>query len=125
MVIIVIFTTLGNLPVQTPPPTAARLPRTVFLLMLVVASAHFNRVGISVAGTERIISEYGISPEKMGLVYSAYLAIYTLAMLPGGLLIDRFGARRHADRPGIGLDGVRRDDRQRGIRLSRRLQRLA
>ncbi len=94
MVIIVIFTTLGNLPVQTPPPTAARLPRTVFLLMLVVASAHFNRVGISVAGTERIISEYGISPEKMGLVYSAYQAIYTLAMLPGGLLIDRFGARR-------------------------------
>jgi ACS family glucarate transporter-like MFS transporter len=62
--------------------------------MLVVACAHFNRVGISVAGSERIISEEGISPEKMGLVYSAYLAIYTLAMLPGGLMIDRFGARR-------------------------------
>jgi ACS family glucarate transporter-like MFS transporter len=62
--------------------------------MLVVAFAHFNRVGISVAGTERIISGYGISPGRMGLVYSAYLAIYTLAMLPGGLLIDRFGARR-------------------------------
>ncbi len=77
-----------------PPPAAARLPRTVFLLMLVVACAHFNRIGISVAGTERIIYGYGISPEKMGLVYSAYLAIYTLAMLPGGLLIDRFGARR-------------------------------
>jgi len=69
------------------------MPRTVFLLMLVVACAHFNRVSISVAGTERIISHYGISPERMGLVYSAYLAIYTLAMLPGGLLIDRFGAR--------------------------------
>jgi MFS family permease len=60
--------------------------------MLVVACSHFNRVGISVAGTERIIPGYGISPEKMGLVYSAYLAIYTLAMLPGGVLIDRFGA---------------------------------
>jgi len=80
--------------VPTPPPAAAGIPKTVFLLMLVVACAHFNRVGISVAGTERIMSEYGISPEKMGLVYSAYLAIYTLAMLPGGLLIDRFGARR-------------------------------
>ncbi len=70
------------------------MPKTVFLLMLVVACSHFNRVGISVAGTERIISQYGFSPESMGLVYSAYLAIYTLAMLPGGLLIDRFGARR-------------------------------
>lgn len=68
--------------------------KTVFLLMLVVACAHFNRVGISVVGTERIIPGYGISPDRMGLIYSAYLAIYTLAMLPGGVLIDRFGARR-------------------------------
>ncbi len=75
-------------------PAALGMPKTVLLLMLVVACSHFNRVGISVAGTERIISGYGISPEKMGLVYSAYLAIYTLAMLPGGVMIDRFGARR-------------------------------
>ncbi|MFI5459650.1 MAG: MFS transporter [Isosphaerales bacterium] len=79
---------------STPPPAALGMPKTVFLLMLVVACAHFNRVGITVAGTERIIPEYGIDPAKMGLVYSAFLAIYTLAMLPGGLLIDRFGARR-------------------------------
>jgi len=70
------------------------MPKTVFLLTLVVVCAHFNRVGISVAGTERIIPEYGISPAKMGVVYSAFLLVYTLAMLPGGLLIDRFGARR-------------------------------
>jgi MFS family permease len=62
--------------------------------MLVVAVAHFNRVGITVAGAERLIPDYGIDPDRMGLVYSAYLAIYTLAMLPGGLLIDRFGSRR-------------------------------
>jgi MFS family permease len=70
------------------------MPKTVLMLMLVVACSHFNRVGISVAGSERIIPEYGISPDRMGLVYSAYLAIYTLAMLPGGVLIDRFGPRR-------------------------------
>jgi MFS family permease len=64
------------------------------LLMLVVACAHFNRVGITVAGAERLIPEYGIDPDNMGLVYSAYLGVYTLAMLPGGLLIDRFGSRR-------------------------------
>jgi len=70
------------------------MPKTVFLLMLVVACAHFNRVGISVAGNERIMSEYQIEPKTMGYVYSAFLVTYTLAMLPGGLFIDRFGARR-------------------------------
>ena len=29
----------------------------------------------------------------MGLVYSAFLLLYTLAMLPGGWFIDRFGPR--------------------------------
>jgi MFS family permease len=61
--------------------------------MLVVAVGHFNRIGMSVAGTERIVAEYGVDPEKMGLVYSSFLLFYTLAMLPGGWFIDRFGAR--------------------------------
>ena len=62
--------------------------------MLVVACAHFNRVGISVVGTERIIKEYQFKPDAMGDVYSAFLWMYTLAMLPGGMLAARFGARR-------------------------------
>ena len=67
--------------------------KTVFLLMLVVASGHFNRVGIAVAGAERIIPGYGIDPTRMGLVYTAFLIFYTLAMFPGGWFIDRFGPR--------------------------------
>jgi MFS transporter, ACS family, D-galactonate transporter len=65
----------------------------VGLLMLVVASAQFNRVAISVAGAEHIIGESGISATRMGWVYSAFLLFYTLAMLPAGWLIDRVGAR--------------------------------
>jgi MFS family permease len=61
--------------------------------MLVVAMAHYNRISISVAGAERLIPELGITERNMGLVYSAYLVVYTLAMLPGGWFIDRFGAR--------------------------------
>ena len=72
---------------------AVRHWRVVLLLMLVVGWAHFNRVGMSVAGTERIIPRYELSPARMGLVYSAFLLAYTLAMLPGGWFIDRFGAR--------------------------------
>ncbi|HXT60006.1 MAG TPA: MFS transporter [Pirellulales bacterium] len=68
--------------------------RLVPLLMLVVALGHFNRVGMSVAGAERIISQYGLQPTQMGKVYSAFLLCYTLAMLPGGWLLDRFGPRR-------------------------------
>jgi len=66
---------------------------TVPLLMLVAACGHFNRVGISVAGAERMIPEHGISPDKMGMIYSAFLLAYTAAMIPGGFLIDRLGAR--------------------------------
>src|SRR6267142_79846 len=67
--------------------------RIVALLMLVVAVGHFNRIGMSVAGTARIMSQYGLQETQMGLVYSAFLLCYTLAMLPGGWFIDRFGAR--------------------------------
>ncbi len=62
--------------------------------MLVIACGHFNRVSISVVGSERLIPDEGISPSQMGLVYSAFLLSYTLAMLPAGWLIDRFGARK-------------------------------
>lgn len=82
--------------VTAPPAPSARragLLSTVPLLMLVVATAHFNRVGMAVAGAERIIPREGIDPERMGLVYSAFLLLYTLAMLPGGWFIDRFGPR--------------------------------
>jgi MFS transporter, ACS family, D-galactonate transporter len=71
----------------------ASLLRTVPLLMMVVALAHFNRIGISVAGSERIVHALGDDTEKMGQVYSAFLLLYTLAMLPGGWFIDRFGPR--------------------------------
>jgi MFS family permease len=76
--------------------------RTVALLMLVVAMGQFNRISISVAGAERMVPGYGIRPEQMGMVYSAFLLFYTLAMLPGGWFIDRFGARAALVLLGIG-----------------------
>jgi MFS family permease len=67
--------------------------RIVVLLMLVVACGHFNRIGMAVAGTERIIGRTGIDETQMGKVYSGFLLAYTVAMIPAGWLIDRFGAR--------------------------------
>ncbi len=67
--------------------------QTVPWLMLVVACGHFNRIGMSVVGTERIIPQYGLEPAQMGMIYSAFLLCYTAAMIPGGMFIDHYGAR--------------------------------
>jgi MFS family permease len=85
------------------------------LLMGFAALGHFNRIGISVAGTEifiqdgkppkdSLIASSGerqapkfakiFSETEMGWIYTAFLVVYTSAMLPGGWLIDRIGAAR-------------------------------
>ena len=73
-------------------PSGRRLGM-ILLLMATVFVSHFNRVSMATAGDTRIMRQYEISPTRMGLVYSAYLLVYTICMIPGGLFIDRFGAR--------------------------------
>src|SRR5437763_372471 len=75
----------------------------VVLLMGLAFLAHFNRVSISVAGKEHFIGPGKLSEEQMGLVYSAFLLVYTIGMLPGGWLIDRVGPRRAMAAMGLGL----------------------
>jgi len=65
----------------------------VLLLMGLCFISHMNRLGMSIAADERIMAQYGIKPEQMGPVYSAFLLIYTLFMIPGGWFIDRSGPR--------------------------------
>lgn len=66
--------------------------RIVLLLMGFAALGHFNRIGISVAGSEIFIKQLGISETQMGWVYTTFLIVYTLSMMPGGWLIDRLGS---------------------------------
>ena len=66
----------------------------IVLLMGYAAIGHFNRVGISVAGDEMFIPKLGIPETRMGWVYTAFLIVYTIGMLPGGWLIDRIGSAR-------------------------------
>jgi MFS family permease len=65
----------------------------VGLLMAFAVMCHFNRISISVAGTDRIMTQYGIDEPTMGAVYLAFLLAYTLCMTPGGWFIDRFGPK--------------------------------
>jgi MFS family permease len=64
------------------------------LLMAFSFMNHFNRMSMAVAGDERIMNDFHISPTRMGFVYSAFLLAYTLFMVPGGWLLDRIGPRR-------------------------------
>src|SRR6266403_2932098 len=63
------------------------------LLMALCFISHFNRASMASAGDERFMNQFGITPEAMGWVYSAFLIVYTICMVPGGLFIDRFGPR--------------------------------
>src|SRR5438034_4474817 len=84
---------------MTPPADPARIQptavrwRILLLLMAVCFISHFNRASIASAGDERIMKQFGISTEQMGVVYSAFLVVYTVFMIPGGFFIDRFGPR--------------------------------
>ena len=66
----------------------------VAMLMGLCLISHLNRASMAVAGTDRIMGQYLIEPVKMGSVYSAFLLVYSICMIPGGLFIDRCGPRR-------------------------------
>jgi MFS family permease len=67
--------------------------RLVLMMMAFSFMNYFNRTSLPVAGVERIMPQYGVDPERMGLAYSAFLVTYTLFMVPGGFLVDRFGPK--------------------------------
>src|SRR5439155_5252994 len=95
-------------PSMTPPADSARAQptpvrwRILVLLMALCFISHFNRASMTSAGDERIMKQFGISTEQMGVVYSAFLLIYTVFMIPGGCFIDRFGPRVALAAMGIG-----------------------
>lgn len=73
-------------------PTGVRW-RILVLLMAICFISHLNRLAMPVAGAERIIPDFKITPEQMGRVYTAFLAVYTAGMILGGWFIDRLGPR--------------------------------
>src|ERR1700679_1082723 len=62
-----------------------------FMLFVFSGIAYMDRVNMSVAG-KPIAQELGLSPIMLGYLFSSFLWAYVLMMLPGGRLIDRWGA---------------------------------
>jgi ACS family glucarate transporter-like MFS transporter len=60
---------------------------------------YIDRVTLSFAAAP-ISKEFGLSPVALGYLFSSFLWTYTIFLIPMGMLVDRFGARRVA---GFGL----------------------
>lgn len=67
--------------------------RLVALLSATATASYLARVNVSVTGL-LMMKELGLTQEAMGRVFSAFLLGYALCQAPGGMLADRYGARR-------------------------------
>ena len=72
-------------------PTRARFG----ILALITFATMLNYVDRSVMGVAQpsLVRDLAISPELMGLIFSAFSWTYAFAQIPGGLVLDRLGAR--------------------------------
>ena len=72
-------------------PTRAR----VGVLALITLATMLNYVDRSVMGVAQpsMSAELSISPEVMGLIFSAFSWTYAFAQVPGGIVLDKLGSR--------------------------------
>ncbi len=72
-------------------PTRAR----VGVLALITIATMLNYVDRSVMGVAKpaLVEELQITPEVMGLIFSAFSWTYAFAQVPGGILLDKLGTR--------------------------------
>jgi ACS family D-galactonate transporter-like MFS transporter len=82
---------------QMPQATGAMTPtnrrfRIMGLLFVTVVINYLDRSNISIAAPS-LVSEFGLDPVQLGLVFSAFSWTYTPFQLPGGWLVDRVHPR--------------------------------
>jgi MFS family permease len=68
-----------------------RLWVCVFLFSLTTIN-YTDRVALSVAA-KPVSVEFGLTPVEMGYLFSSFLWMYLLCLIPVGLLVDRFGGK--------------------------------
>ncbi|PLZ00138.1 MFS transporter [Burkholderia sp. WAC0059] len=64
----------------------------LFLFLLTVVN-YVDRVALSMASPQ-IAREFGLTPVMLGYLFSSFLWLYFIALIPMGLLVDRFGTKR-------------------------------
>jgi len=84
---------------HTPAAAASSARRTnvrywILALIFIVTTVNYaDRATLSITGPA-MREEFGFSAVQMGYIFSAFSWSYVMAQLPGGWLLDRFGARR-------------------------------
>lgn len=63
------------------------------LLFTLLMISMLDRINMSVAGSS-IAKEMGLSPTALGYLFSSFLWIYVVCLLPWGAITDRLGTRR-------------------------------
>lgn len=69
--------------------------KRLLILSLISIATLINYLDRSVMGVAKpsLVAELHISPEVMGLIFSAFSWTYAIAQIPGGYVIDRLGTR--------------------------------
>src|ERR1700676_1501784 len=65
----------------------------ISILFLVSCLSYSDRVALSLAGAA-MDKEIGMSPMRLGYLFSGFSWAYVLGQLPSGMLLDRFGSKR-------------------------------
>ncbi|GAA4617433.1 MFS transporter [Saccharopolyspora hordei] len=76
--------------------TGRRVPTrylVLALIFIITALNYADRSSLSITGTS-LRADLGFSSVQLGYIFSAFSWAYVMGQLPGGILLDRFGARR-------------------------------
>lgn len=65
----------------------------LFLILFLSVVAYADRSILSISGSA-IKEAFGLSAIQLGLILSAFSWAYVIGQIPGGLLLDRFGAKK-------------------------------
>lgn len=79
------------------PPGPGAPPNLVFTLWLPFSCGYFMSYvlrNINAVLAPELTQDFSLSASELGLLTSAFSFAFSLAQLPGGVLIDRYGARR-------------------------------
>ena len=74
----------------------------IFVFMFLLATINYvDRVALSVSSTP-IAAEFGISKVELGYLFSSFLWLYVVCLVPMGMIVDKLGTRT-VNAAGIGL----------------------
>ena len=77
----------------------------IFVFMFLLATINYvDRVALSVSSTP-IAAEFGISKVELGYLFSSFLWLYVVCLVPMGMIVDKLGART-VNAAGIGLRSI-------------------